>query len=187
MRIRDGWLEGVRHAPSPNCDARPAGTAVQLLVLHNISLPPGEFGRGLVEPFFCNALDTSCHPALADLGGVRVSAHLFIDRQGRITQFVSLDERAWHAGRSCFEGRDNCNDFSIGIELEGTDTQPYSDAQYRALWDLIPRLMRAYPALAMDRIVGHEHVAPGRKSDPGPAFDWQRLRDGLKGAGEHTA
>lgn len=181
-RIVHGWLQGIRHAPSPNCNARPAGVPVSLLVLHNISLPPGHFGGALVEALFCNCLDTGRHPALAALDGVRVSAHLLIDRAGRLTQFVGFDQRAWHAGASCFEGRGDCNDFSIGIELEGTDHCPYTGAQYRALGHVLPLLMQAYPAITPARIVGHEHIAPGRKSDPGPAFDWPRLHAGLAAA-----
>ncbi len=178
---RDGWLaRPVRHAPSPNHDLRPAAGDISLLVLHNISLPPGEFGAGLVEPFFCNRLDTGCHPVLHGLAGVRVSAHLFIDRDGAVTQFVGFGQRAWHAGQSSFAGRANCNDFSIGIELEGTDTRPYSHAQYRVLARLLPVLMARYPAITAERIVGHEHIAPGRKTDPGPAFDWPRLRRVLR-------
>jgi AmpD protein len=171
----DGWLHGVRHAPSPNYDARPDDAQIRLLVIHNISLPPGEFGRGLVEPFFCNALDTACHPALAELAGVTVSAHFFIDRTGVVTQFVSVRDRAWHAGESCFLGQSRCNDFSVGIELEGTDHCAYSDAQYAQLGQLIRAMMATYPAITVDTVVGHEHIAAGRKTDPGPAFDWPRL------------
>ena len=185
----DGWLEGIRRAPSPNCDARPDDSDIRLLVIHNISLPPGEFGSGLVEPFFCNRLDTSCHPALEELCGVEVSAHFFIDRAGDVTQFVSVHDRAWHAGESCFAGQQRCNDFSIGIELEGTDDCPYSPEQYDALIALATRVQRAYPAITLDAVVGHEHIAPGRKTDPGPAFDWSRLRAGLlaQRAGAHKA
>lgn len=178
LSVQQGWLSTARRMPSDNCDARPSDE-ISLLVLHNISLPPGQFGAGLVPPFFCNTLDTQCHPALAELAGVRVSSHLFIERDGTLVQCVPFEKRAWHAGRSQFRGRANCNDFSIGIELEGTDTLPYTDAQYRLLADLIPALMRAYPAITAERMVGHEHIAPGRKTDPGPAFDWRRLRRSL--------
>src|SRR5690606_38366876 len=156
-----GWLAGVRRVPSPNCDARPDGSAVNLVVIHNISLPPGEFGTGLVEPFFCNVLDTSCHPALAELSGVEVSAHFFIDRSGAVTQFVSVHDRAWHAGESCFAGRSRCNDFSIGIELEGTDECGYSDLQYQALVGLVAVLQAHYPQIGPETIVGRseEHTS----------------------------
>lgn len=170
-----GWLQRVRHCPSPNFNQRPAGQRIDLLVIHNISLPPGEFGGGYVEQLFMNQLDCAAHPAFADLRDLRVSAHLFIDRRGHATQFVSFDQRAWHAGQSQFGGRDNCNDFSIGIELEGTDTLPYTDLQYHNLRALTRALRAHYPALQADRIVGHCDIAPERKTDPGPAFDWIRF------------
>lgn len=150
-----------------------------MLVVHNISLPPGEFGSGLVERFFCNCLDTSADPALSSICDLRVSAHLLIDRQGAISQFVPFHLRAWHAGVSTYAGRDNCNDFSIGVELEGTDTSGYSDNQYSALIGVAGLLMSEYPALSADRIVGHSDIAPGRKTDPGPGFDWLRFCEGL--------
>lgn len=171
-----GLVPQARWCPSPNCNDRPAGCVPALLVLHNISLPPGEFGNGCIHAFFCNALDTSAHPWFANIVGVQVSAHFLVDRAGDVTQFVNCDQRAWHAGVSSFEGREACNDFSIGIELEGTDTTPYSEAQYRALSVLIPALLEAYPRLSVEAIVGHSDIAPGRKTDPGPAFDWPRLR-----------
>lgn len=173
----------ARWCPSPNCNARPPGCVPELLVLHNISLPPGEFGNGCIESFFCNALETSAHPWFANIAGVQVSAHFLVDREGAITQFVNCDQRAWHAGVSCFQGREACNDFSIGIELEGTDTTPYSDAQYHALSALIPALLAAYPQLSVEAIVGHSDIAPGRKTDPGPAFDWARLHRDLAARG----
>ncbi|MEQ8515731.1 MAG: 1,6-anhydro-N-acetylmuramyl-L-alanine amidase AmpD [Chromatocurvus sp.] len=174
--VEEGFVPQARWCPSPNCNARPPGCVPELLVLHNISLPPGEFGNGCVESFFCNALDTSAHPWFANIIGVQVSAHFLVDRHGALTQFVSCDQRAWHAGRSVFCGREACNDFSIGIELEGTDATPYTDAQYAALSALVPALLAAYPDLTPEAIVGHSDIAPGRKTDPGPAFDWVRLR-----------
>lgn len=170
-----GWLAGVRGLPSPNCGARPHGE-VSLLVIHGISLPPGEFGGPAVAQLFLNELDCAAHPAFAELAGVRVSAHLLIDRDGAITQFVGFGDRAWHAGRSRFYGRPDCNDFAVGIELEGTDVSGYTDAQMRALAAAAAALLRRYPALAPQRIVGHSDIAPGRKTDPGPLFDWARLR-----------
>ena len=172
----EGWLRPVRHSASPNHNQRPPGCAVELLVIHNISLPPGCFGGGLVDALFTNRLDCALHPSLADLDGLRVSAHLLIERGGDITQFVSFDERAWHAGVSHFRGRENCNDFSIGIELEGTDQEPYTDVQYRRLATVTRLLRHRYPGIALDGIVGHSDIAPGRKTDPGPAFDWSRYR-----------
>lgn len=172
---RHGWLApapGVTLLPSPNRDARPAGAQVSLLVLHNISLPPGQFGGPEVAGLFLNTLDYSSHPWLERLRGLRVSAHFFIRCDGRIIQFVSTDQRAWHAGVSRFGGRERCNDFSIGIELEGTDTLAYADEQYAALRKLTPVLRARYPLAAA---WGHEHIAPGRKTDPGPAFNWTRF------------
>ena len=178
----EGWLhtvdgvESVRHCASPNYNRRPPATAVDLLVIHNISLPPGQFGGGHVEALFCNCLDCDANPAFAELRGLEVSAHLFIDRAGAITQFVSLHDRAWHAGQSSFGGRSNCNDFSVGIELEGTDILPYIDAQYAQLAQLTYLLCDYFPALTPTRIVGHSDIAPERKTDPGPAFDWVRYK-----------
>ena len=175
-RIDSGWMSGARRLPSPNASDRPAGCAADLLVVHNISLPPGEFGNGCVERLFCNLLDCSEHPWFDRLRGLEVSAHLLIARDGRCTQFVPFHRRAWHAGASAFEGRADCNDFSIGIELEGTDELPYSEAQYARLCRVTRALMREYPAITIGRIVGHSDIAPGRKTDPGPSFDWQTLR-----------
>lgn len=179
----DGWLWPATHLPSPNCNERPAGGGIDLLVIHNISLPAGCFGGGHVEALFTNCLDCRAHPDFADLAGLEVSAHLLVDRAGAITQFVSFDRRAWHAGRSCFEGRENCNDFSIGIELEGTDTLPYAPAQYVALAAVTRVLCGRYPALTPARIVGHSDIAPQRKTDPGPAFDWDHYRRLLSDVG----
>lgn len=172
---RHGWLRpapSVRLLPSPNCDTRPAGSTVSLLVVHNISLPPNEFGGPHVAGLFLNCLDYSAHPWLERLRGLRVSAHFFIRRSGKIVQFVSTDKRAWHAGVSRFGKRERCNDFSLGIELEGTDTLPYTDAQYTSLAKLTRLLRSRYPLRAA---WGHEHIAPGRKTDPGPAFNWSRF------------
>jgi len=177
-----GWVTGVRHCPSPNFNARPAGE-VSLLVIHNISLPPGQFGTGKVNEFFTNCLRADEHPYFAQICQMQVSAHFLIERCGRITQFVSCLDRAWHAGVSCFQGRENCNDFSLGIELEGTDDLLYTDAQYAALARLVGLLRRTWPAITPDRICGHCDIAPGRKTDPGPAFDWARLLEGLSAKG----
>ncbi len=177
-----GLLSGARFVASPNHNARPAGTEVSLLVIHNISLPPGQFGTGCVEQFFCNRLDWQAHPYFQGIEGMEVSAHLLIERSGALVQFVALDQRAWHAGLSCFEGLENCNDFSIGIELEGTDDEPYSEAQYESLVAVTLQLQQRFPHITDARIVGHCDIAPGRKTDPGPAFDWARFRTQLLGA-----
>lgn len=172
---RHGWLTphpAVRRMASPNHDLRPAGHDICLLVLHNISLPPGQFGGPHIIDFFRNDLDCDAHPWLSRLKGVQVSAHFLIRRCGQIIQFVSTQDRAWHAGVSRFDGRERCNDFSIGIELEGTDTLPYEDPQYRALKLLVDALRHRHPLRA---VRGHEHIAPERKTDPGPSFDWGRF------------
>ncbi len=174
------WLGGVRRVPSPNCDERPAGTRISLIVVHGISLPPGEFGGPWIDDLFCNRLDPAAHPCFAAIAGLRVSSHLLIRRGGEITQYVGLQQRAWHAGQSCFQGRSACNDFSIGIELEGTDELPYTDPQYERLAALVGLLCRAFPDLTPERVVGHCDIAPGRKTDPGPAFDWSELRRRLE-------
>ena len=180
MKSGHGWLEEARPVPSPNYNARPAEAEVSLLVIHNISLPPGEFGGRYICDFFTNCLDCDAHPYFSEISGLEVSAHLLIDREGKLTQFVSLDDRAWHAGESCFQGVENCNDFSIGVELEGADDVPYSDLQYRSLARLAKQLMIQYPAIVESRIVGHSDIAPGRKTDPGPAFDWHRFKAELE-------
>ena len=174
-RQQSGWLSEVRRVPSPHFNGRPENCPVDLLVIHCISLPPGQFGGPYVSQLFTNRLDPGAHPAFASLSKLKVSAHVLIQRSGRIVQFVPFNRRAWHAGVSNFRGRDHCNDFSIGIELEGTDTLPYEDAQYRVLAALIDALRIAYPALDRQNIAGHCEIAPDRKTDPGPAFDWQRL------------
>ncbi|CAD5107960.1 1,6-anhydro-N-acetylmuramyl-L-alanine amidase AmpD [Zestomonas carbonaria] len=180
MRLdpRTGWCQGVRHCPSANFNARPLGE-ISLLVIHNISLPPGQFGTGKVQAFFQNCLVADEHPYFAGIAEMRVSAHFLIERDGAVTQFVSCLDRAWHAGISRFEGRENCNDFSIGIELEGTDELPFTDEQYRVLVELTRQLREAYPAIGLERICGHSDIAPGRKTDPGPCFDWTRFRTAL--------
>lgn len=178
-RVVGHRLLGARRCDSPNQDARPPGAVPELVVVHGISLPPGRFGTGLIDALFCNAIDPLVHPELAELCELRVSSHLLIERSGAVTQYVPFDRRAWHAGVSEWCGRSGCNDFSVGIELEGTDTTLYADAQYVALVDAIRALRQAYGAIAEDAIVGHADVAPGRKTDPGPAFDWGRLRQAL--------
>ena len=175
-----GWLRRARRCPSPNFSSRAPGEAVSLLVVHGISLPPGEFGGPYVDQLFCNALDTAAHPYFATLPAGRVSAHLLIDRRGALTQYVALDDAAWHSGESCFGGAPDCNRYSVGVELEGADEVPYTDAQYRALSALARLLIARYPALSAQRVVGHCDIAPGRKTDPGPAFDWPRLRAALR-------
>lgn len=172
----DGWLVGACPYPSPNFDPRPAEAEIDLVIVHGISLPPGEFGGGAVTRLFRNELDASEHPAFRELEGLRVSAHALVDRAGGITQYVSFLDRAWHAGESHFRGRSACNDFSIGIELEGADTVPYERSQYEALAGLARAVMDRWPAVRPERIVGHSDVAPGRKTDPGPAFDWGTFR-----------
>lgn len=171
-----GLLAGVRQVLSPHFDARPSGCVPELIVVHGISLPPGQFGGPWIDRLFTGNLPADEHPYFRDIAGRRVSAHALIRRDGEIVQYVSFGERAWHAGASEYRGRAACNDFSIGIELEGDDGQPYEAAQYAALAALIGVLLASYPSLSRDRIVGHNDIAPGRKTDPGPAFDWPRLR-----------
>ena len=175
-----GRISFARWTPSPNFGPRPDGAGISLLVVHNISLPPGQFGGREIEDFFCNQLDHSAHPYFKTIEGVQVSAHLLIRRDGALVQFVSLLDRAWHAGRSCFEGQEECNDFSIGIELEGTDDTPYTTEQYRMLAKVADLIMTAWPDITANRITGHCDIAPGRKSDPGPAFDWRDFRSALE-------
>lgn len=178
MRIdrTSGLLDAARQQPSPNCDDRSPGVAADLIVVHGISLPPSEFGGPWIDALFTNALDPSAHPYFQAIAGLRVSAHLLIRRTGEVVQYAPFHQRAWHAGASSFAGRSGCNDFSIGIELEGADHLPYDDRQYERLARVIAALRTAYPALTPDRLVGHADIAPGRKTDPGPAFDWARLR-----------
>ena len=172
-RWNQGWHALARHLPSPNFGPRPQDAAVSLVVVHSISLPPGQYGGTQVHELFTNRLDWEVHPYFQQLRGLEVSAHFYIDRAGQLWQFVSCDDRAWHAGTSCFGGRDNCNDFSVGIELEGLDGDAFEPAQYEQLARLCRDLMQRYP---IEAVTGHEHVAPGRKSDPGPGFDWQLLQ-----------
>jgi len=175
-----GFLDGATQIPSPNCDERPEGAEITLLVVHNISLPPGEFGGDAVIRLFTNALDFSAHPYYETLRELKVSAHFLIPREGGLIQLVPCAKRAWHAGASNWCGRERCNDFSVGVELEGVDDQPYRDGQYTHLADLIAALRSRYPLVD---VVGHADIAPGRKTDPGPAFDWGRLRESLASGG----
>ena len=171
-----GLMRGARQIASPNCDSRPPGVQADLIVVHGISLPPGEFGGPWIDRLFTNELPEAVHPYFAEVASLRVSSHLAIKRDGSRTQYVSFNERAWHAGKSCYEGRPSCNDFSIGVELEGTDDQPYESIQYHTLALVVAALCEAYPRLTADRLVGHSDIAPGRKTDPGPAFDWPLAR-----------
>lgn len=177
---QSGWLTPVTQLVSPNRDERPDSEDICGIVIHNISLPPGEFGGPWIADLFLNRLDASAHPYFAEIAGLRVSSHLLIRRDGEIQQFVPFQKRAWHAGQSCWDGREGCNDFTIGIELEGDDFSPFSDQQYQQLSQVIKLLIQTYPHLSPQRITGHEHIAPGRKTDPGPYFDWQRLQDLLQ-------
>jgi len=170
-----GLLDGAAFVASPNCDDRPPGCVPELVVVHGISLPPGEFGGPWIEQLFTNSLQAAAHPYFTTIEGLRVSAHALIRRDGDIVQFVPFGRRAWHAGASSWNGRERCNDFSIGIELEGADEVSYEDAQYAALARLVAELVTAYPSLRPGAVVGHSDVAPGRKTDPGMAFDWPRL------------
>ena len=181
LNLKEGWLESARWLPSPNCDSRPPNTPIELIVVHNISLPPGQFGGPWIDALFTNQLDPDVHPYFQDIYRLRVSAHVLIRRDGELVQYVPFQQRAWHAGVSWYQGRSKCNDFSIGIELEGADMIPYEDAQYLKLAQLIQCLRKAYLSIAADAITGHSDIAPGRKTDPGPAFEWSRLR-GLLGS-----
>ncbi len=171
-----GLLSGVRQVASPNFDARPAGMPVDLLIVHGISLPPGEYGGAWIDQLFTNTLPWDAHPYFKQIEGMKVSSHLLIRRDGEVVQYVPFHARAWHAGVSNYCGRERCNDFSIGIELEGSDDAPYEAEQYRELARVVLALCAAYPALSLQRLVGHSDVAPGRKIDPGESFDWLRLR-----------
>ena len=180
MKIVNHWLLEANHCHSPNQDERPAGVAIDSIVIHNISLPPGNFGGGHVAELFCNRLDTTAHPYFDEIGHLQVSAHVLIERNGICTQFVGFDQRAWHAGQSCYQARQRFNDFSIGIELEGTDDVTYEPIQYSTLAKMTNSLMTEYPAIFVANIVGHETISPGRKTDPGPAFDWLRYKQALR-------
>lgn len=175
MQLLDGWLVGVKYVPSPYFDCRPEDDSPSLLVVHNISLPPGEFGGPWIDALFTGTLDPDAHPYFADISHLRVSAHCLIRRDGEIVQYVPFDKRAWHAGVSVYQGRERCNDFSIGIELEGTDTVAYTDEQYQQLAALTRLLIKQYPSVA-ENMTGHCDIAPVRKTDPGPSFDWPRFR-----------
>jgi AmpD protein len=174
-----GWLTAARRVPSPNCDERPPGTQVDLLVIHGISLPPRQYGGGFIDRLFTNTLPVDAHPYFREIVALRVSAHVLIDRTGQVTQYVPFHLRAWHAGQSSFAGRSRCNDFSIGIELEGCDDEPYETAQYQALTSLSKSLMQVWPGIGPQRVVGHSDIAPDRKTDPGAAFDWASFRAAL--------
>lgn len=170
---------GVRYAPSPNFDQRPVGvgTRLSLIVVHNISLPPKEFGGPFIEQFFTNQLDPKAHPYFSEIAEQKVSAHILIRRDGQVVQFVPFNKRAWHAGKSVYKGCENCNDFAIGIELEGADEMPYEEVQYSVLATLVDSLRVVYPSLSKEAIVGHSDIAPERKTDPGLAFSWQNFRE----------
>ncbi len=175
--VKSGWLDGdVRLVLSPNADERAMGEVVDLLVIHGISLPPGDFGGPYIDALFTNSLDENLHPYFQEIAGLKVSSHLLVRRDGEVVQYVPFTKRAWHAGVSCFTGRERCNDFSIGIELEGGDDCPYEPIQYRRLAELSRLLMVAFPAITAQRITGHCDIAPGRKTDPGPYFDWFYFR-----------
>ncbi|WP_372964125.1 1,6-anhydro-N-acetylmuramyl-L-alanine amidase AmpD [Marinobacter sp.] len=175
-----GRFHGSRWCPSPNFGPRPEGSSISLLVVHNISLPPGQFGGPYIEQFFCNQLDRNAHPYFSEIADMQVSAHALVRRDGSVVQFVSCLDRAWHAGRSCFGSEEECNDFSIGVELEGADDIPYTERQYQTLARLTALTMAAWPAVTPGRITGHCDIAPGRKTDPGPAFHWAHFRRLLK-------
>jgi N-acetyl-anhydromuramoyl-L-alanine amidase len=175
INTQTGWLSTAKQVLSPNCDQRPGGATLDLIVVHGISLPPGEFSHTYIDDFFANQLAADAHPYFASIVDKRVSAHLLITRTGSITQYVPFHQRAWHAGESAFLNRPDCNDFSIGIELEGTDHIPYTEQQYRALVEVVTLLLATYPSLSHTRIVGHSDIAPLRKTDPGPSFDWAKF------------
>jgi len=175
MNINQHWLTDITQTPSPNYDERPDPTDISLLVIHCISLPPGEFDNYYIDQLFCNQLDPNKHPYFEEIHQLTVSAHILIKRTGKVVQYVPFDKRAWHAGKSEYEGRERCNDFSIGIELEGTEQIEYTDQQYLQLTAVIQTLLKSYPELSAQRITGHSDIAPGRKNDPGASFDWQRL------------
>lgn len=177
MNISQHWLSDIPHIASPNFDQRPDPSDISLVVIHCISLPPGEFGKNYIDQLFCNQLNGEEHPYFKDIYQLKVSAHVLIKRDGTPVQYVPFNHRAWHAGQSNYEGRTRCNDFSIGIELEGTEHESYTDQQYLSLTQVINTLLSHYPALSKQHITGHSNIAPGRKTDPGPSFDWRRLFD----------
>ena len=175
MIIEQHRLTNAKQIPSPNYDDRPNPVDISLLVIHCISLPPGEFDNPYINQLFCNVLDPDAHPYFKEIHQLTVSAHLLIKRDGSCVQFVPFNKRAWHAGKSSYQGKERCNDFSIGIELEGTESIPYTEAQYIQLAEVIDSLLKAYPNLSKQQITGHSDIAPGRKNDPGASFDWQRI------------
>lgn len=178
FQVENGQLIGARQVPSPNYNQRPEHTEIQLIVIHNISLPPSQFGGGYIEQFFQNQLDWSLHPYFQTIQGMQVSAHLLILRTGEVLQFVNFKDRAWHAGRSSYLSKVECNDYSIGIELEGSDDTDFEDIQYQTLVDVVASLQKAYPKTDQ-HLAGHSDIAPGRKTDPGPHFQWQYFRESL--------
>jgi len=182
-----GLIAPARQVASPNYDERPDGSELELIVIHNISLPPQEYGGPWIDALFTNTLDPEAHPYFVEIHQLRVSSHLLIRRDGELVQYVPFHRRAWHAGVSQYEGRERCNDFSVGIELEGSDEEPYEPVQYQVLAEVIAALEQAYPALSRHRLAGHSDIAPGRKSDPGPAFMWNRLYAALDDTPERLA
>jgi len=174
--ITSGLIKEARQHLSPNCDSRPDESDISLIVIHGISLPPGKFGKDYIDQLFCNQLNPDEHPYFKDISDLKVSSHLLIRRDGEVVQYVPFQKRAWHAGVSCYEERDCCNDYSIGIEMEGEDETPYTDIQYQVLATIIKDLIKSYPELNEQTITGHSDIAPGRKTDPGEAFDWGILR-----------
>lgn len=185
FQVKNGQLLGARFVPSPNFNDRPAHTEIQLVVIHNISLPPSQFGGGYIEQFFQNQLDWQAHPYFQTIEGMQVSAHLLILRSGEVLQFVNFNDRAWHAGRSSYLGKKECNDYSIGIELEGSDDQPFESVQYAVLAQVVESLQQAYPKI-QQHLAGHSDIAPGRKTDPGPYFDWHYFRELLQRKKKHA-
>lgn len=175
MKITNHLLQEARQVPSPNFNERPCGCEPELIVVHCISLPPGQFGGPYIEQFFQNQLKPNQHPYFEEIASMEVSSHLLIRRDGEVVQFVAFNQRAWHAGKSCYQGKENCNDFSIGIELEGTDDGPYEEKQYAQLKRVIESLCKAYPSIKPNAVTGHSDIAPGRKKDPGPHFNWGKL------------
>ena len=184
INTKTGLLEHYKQCPAPNKDNRPENISIDLVVIHSISLPPGEYGGNAIEHFFQNKLDKNQHPYFEEIHQMQVSSHVLIKRSGEIVQFVPFNERAWHAGQSNYQGRECCNDFSIGIELEGTDTDQFEDEQYKQLAQLITTLQTTYPEIS-DHVTGHSDIAPGRKTDPGTGFDWNRLNHYLKPTIKH--
>ncbi|MCG8672379.1 MAG: 1,6-anhydro-N-acetylmuramyl-L-alanine amidase AmpD [Pseudomonadales bacterium] len=180
LEIKEHRFVDAKQVNSPNFNDRPSGCEPELVVIHSISLPPGQFGGPHIEELFTNCLNPNQHPYFAEICGLEVSSHLLIDRNGALVQFVPLDKRAWHAGQSIYHGRENCNDFSIGIELEGTDSGDYTQAQYECLVSVLQGLFNTYPRLSADELTGHENIAPGRKTDPGPGFNWGQLKNMLQ-------